>query len=380
MLLSNSKAHAQNPEIYSPSMDLHTHIGAILPARVMAQIAVENGHLYPVARLLEMGFSLTKLSRIIVEEGEHSIQKVKLAQLFAIDPLAREQFTTAIRFRPGESHHEIDQVYKFRSSLIEDPLLCHDLLHSIASVYETLGIRYVEISSNHIVAIPDWLDVAAPIIQEIDDRRGISLRLLAGIRRDTRPKYFKDVLERAERLFSKPYFIGEQPVVMGYDINGYEDRDLADIRALIEGLNQIIGSRKMVKRIHAGELNNFPHNVKLALELGATRVAHGDYGFSPELVAFAQERGIILELMFSSNVLLKAISAGNEIPIDQFLENRLMLSLGTDGISAYDSVPQYEFIRISETGVSAAALAENLRRTDEFYLTSVNCRHRLRTF
>jgi adenosine deaminase len=356
---------AKGTLLYEPILDLHTHLAGILPPEILASIAMEGRHKYPLALLMRMGFDEEKLANVTSRHDDGTLE-VDLALLFLYPNGEKQKFIDAISFHAGQDHTQVDLVYEYRSPIISDVSLCPEILRAVARIYEALGIRYAELSAVHFLRSPLWLDAAAPVVREIEERSGIHLRFLIGIHRHSHPKYFPEMLRFAELAFSKPY-------VVGYDVTGKEVGSLDHIEDLIHGLNEIIGTRPMVKRFHAGELN-FPwKNIELALKFGATRIGHGLYGFNDDLIDEAIKRNVILELLFSSNVLLRALLAYGTYPVNNFIRKGLMLSIGTDGNDAFSTAPQLDFLEMVDLGVNEDRLAENLRRTDEHYLQKVSC-------
>lgn len=82
--------------------------------------------------------------------------------------------------------------------------------------------------------------------------------------------------------------------------------------------------------IHSGECGS-ADNIREAIELGAKRLGHGIALWkSPELRALCKERGIGVEMCPTSNLQTKAVDSLELYPLQQFLDEGLLVSIHTD--------------------------------------------------
>ena len=82
--------------------------------------------------------------------------------------------------------------------------------------------------------------------------------------------------------------------------------------------------------IHSGECGSVD-NIREAIELGAKRLGHGiALEKSPELRKLCKEKGIGIEMCPTSNLQTKAVSSLEKYPLEQFLNEGLLVSIHTD--------------------------------------------------
>lgn len=82
--------------------------------------------------------------------------------------------------------------------------------------------------------------------------------------------------------------------------------------------------------IHSGECGSVD-NIREAIELGAKRLGHGiALEKSPELRKLCKEKGIGIEMCPTSNLQTKAVSRLEKYPLEQFLNEGLLVSIHTD--------------------------------------------------
>lgn len=82
--------------------------------------------------------------------------------------------------------------------------------------------------------------------------------------------------------------------------------------------------------IHSGECGSVD-NIREAIELGAKRLGHGiALEKSPELRKLCKEKGIGIEMCPTSNLQTKAVSSFEKYPLEQFLNEGLLVSIHTD--------------------------------------------------
>lgn len=82
--------------------------------------------------------------------------------------------------------------------------------------------------------------------------------------------------------------------------------------------------------IHSGECGSVD-NIREAIELGAKRLGHGiALEKSPELRKLCKEKGIGIEMCPTSNLQTKAVEGLEQYPLEQFLNEGLLVSIHTD--------------------------------------------------
>lgn len=99
--------------------------------------------------------------------------------------------------------------------------------------------------------------------------------------------------------------------------------------------------------IHAGEVRGSRENVRLAAELGASRIGHGiDMRFSPELMELCAKRRIGVELCPTSNLQTGGIGELSELPIRDFMERGIPVSISTDNRTIGNTSCTHEMERV----------------------------------
>ena len=79
--------------------------------------------------------------------------------------------------------------------------------------------------------------------------------------------------------------------------------------------------------IHAGEAAG-PESVKAAIDFGVSRIGHGTRAL--EVAKLLKEKGITVEMCFTSNLLTKACASPEEFPIRKYLEMGISVTINTD--------------------------------------------------
>ncbi len=95
--------------------------------------------------------------------------------------------------------------------------------------------------------------------------------------------------------------------------------------------------------MHAGEASGH-ESVRAALNLGARRIGHGIRAIDdPVLVKTLADRGIPLELCYSSNLQTKAVRRPEDYPLVQFMEAGVRVTLNTDNTAVSDTTLLREY-------------------------------------
>ena len=188
------------------------------------------------------------------------------------------------------------------------------------------GAVYVELiaSLDHgaAVGLPDDEHVAG-IAQGIDDAHaetGIVGRILSSCVRNFGVEAAEDVARRTLEL-DHPYVVGWN---MAGDEAGFPPGPYA--KAFAMAAEAGLGCS-----VHAGE-HAGPASVREALELpGVTRISHGVRAVEdPELVAELADRGLVLEVCPTSNVVLGVFESYEAHPLNTLREAGITVTLGSD--------------------------------------------------
>ena len=109
--------------------------------------------------------------------------------------------------------------------------------------------------------------------------------------------------------------------------------------------------------LHAGEAAG-AESVRAALELGAHRIGHGIHAIDdPDLVRELADRGVPLELCYTSNLQTKAIRRPEDFPLVRFMEAGVHVTLNTDNTAVSDTILLREYRLVqARFGLSTAQM------------------------
>ena len=114
--------------------------------------------------------------------------------------------------------------------------------------------------------------------------------------------------------------------------------------------------------IHAGEAGG-ASSVKSALEFGAVRIGHGIHSIEDEnVLKELKDKNIYLEVCPKSNLDTKTISKYEDLPLKQFVENGIKVSVNTDDMTVSNTTLQQEYETLAKLGFNEKDLrhfAEN---------------------
>ena len=95
--------------------------------------------------------------------------------------------------------------------------------------------------------------------------------------------------------------------------------------------------------IHAGEADG-PESIRTAIELGATRIGHGTRAIQdPKVVELIKEKGIPLEMCYTSNLQTHAIDDKKDFPFMDYLKKGIKVTLNTDDMAIEGTTLSKEF-------------------------------------
>jgi adenosine deaminase len=232
------------------------------------------------------------------------------------------------------------------------------------------GAIYVELtaSADHAtgVGLSDEEHLAA-LAQGIDDARaqtGIEARVIMSCVRHRGPEKARDVARRTVEA-PHPYVTGYG---MGGDEAGFPPGDFA-------GAFEIAREAGLGLTVHAGEWAG-PESVRGGLALGVSRIGHGVRAAEdPELVRELAERGTVLEVCPTSNVVLGLYPSYEEHPLPALRAAGVPVTLGSDDPPYWEAsiggeyavaaerfgFAEEELREITRTALRAAFVEEDVR-------------------
>jgi adenosine deaminase len=126
-------------------------------------------------------------------------------------------------------------------------------------------------------------------------------------------------------------------------------------------------------RVHAGENSDFPKNVLEAIQAGATRIGHGRYGVTKEVLQLAKTKNVVVEFCSNSNLALQNAWEKWGLAIKKYLGAGVRVTLSTDGHGLYDTTPLSE-----ETVARVAGLKDSdfitIQKSDARYVEKMTRR------
>ena len=268
-----------------------------------------------------------------------------------------------------------------------DFLRCYDAATSVIRtaedyrdiVYEYLvscaaeGAIYVELtaSAHHAagVGLSDEQHLAG-LAQGIDDARertGIEARIVMSCVRHFGPEQAEDVARRTVEA-PHPYVTG---FGMGGDEAGWPPGQFARAYA-------IAAEAGLGLTVHAGEWAG-PESVRAGLELGVSRIGHGVRAIEdPELVRELADRGTVLEVCPTSNVVLGLYPDFASHPLPALREAGVRVTLGSDDPPYWEATVGGEYaVAGAEFGLDDEALREITRTALRAAFVEEDVRQRL---
>ena len=125
---------------------------------------------------------------------------------------------------------------------------------------------------------------------------------------------------------------------------------------------KLINKLNIPLTIHAGEASG-ANSVKSALEYGAVRIGHGIHSIEDDSVLNElRSKNIYLEVCPKSNLDTKTIKDYKELPLRQFIEKGIKVSINTDDMTVSNTTLKQEYQTLEKLGFNEKELhnfAEN---------------------
>ena len=314
-----------------PKAELHVHIEGAAPPALVQRIAARNGLRIP--------------DGVIGDDG-------RFAWRDFLDFLDTYDGATSV-IRTGQDYRDI--VYEYLVSCAAE------------------GAIYVELtaSADHAagVGLSDEEHLAA-LAQGIDDARaetGIEARIVMSAVRHRGPERALDVARRTVEA-PHPYVTG---FGMGGDEAGFPPGDFADAFAVARDAG-------LGLTVHAGEWGG-PDSVRGGLALGVSRIGHGVRSIEdPDLVRELADRGTVLEVCPTSNVVLGLYASYAEHPLPALRAAGVAVTLGSDDPPYWDASIGGEYaVAAEQFGLGDEALREITRTALHAAFVDEDVRRRL---
>lgn len=321
-------------------IDLHTHLAGAISTRALLQIAREFELPYPADLLDQLGIRY-KAHRVFEENGKkyldyYAWQHPELIAKFNIDPVETIAF------------EEMSEMYKLRDPFVKNPKIFKRILEEIAKDYNRMGVRYAELSFYTIVR-PEFYEMANQYLPELEKLYGVKINFLVGLWRHSSQQANRDAIRETKQAMEKC------PYVVGVDFMGHESNPTLDFKEALVELSRLKSDHPdMALRVHAGENPNHQDNIVDAIKYGATRIGHGIYGVTEEVIRLAKEKGVIIEFNFNSNLALQNVDGPQKLAetAKKYLDAGVKVTLGTDGHGLYMTTPSSEIATARAVGFS----------------------------
>ena len=125
---------------------------------------------------------------------------------------------------------------------------------------------------------------------------------------------------------------------------------------------KLIKENNVPLTIHAGEASG-ANSVKSALNFGAVRIGHGIHSIEDEnVLEELKNKNICLEVCPKSNLDTKTISKYDDLPLKQFIEKGIKVSINTDDMTVSNTTLKQEYETLVKMGFNEKNLhdfAEN---------------------
>lgn len=345
-------------------VDLHTHFAGAMRAQTIVSAALAHKVMYPSEFLDEMGVRYERSGLI-----EISGKKYLPISGHFLDAQALKKLSNSLSISLNETitFEQMENLYRWRSPLVKEVALFETYLRELAKDYKAQGTSYVELSLSGVMK-PEWLAIAHRVLPQVEAETGVKIRFMIGLWRHSSLEYNRQLVESIKKLGRDPYIVGVD--FMGHETNS--TNDFAETIKQVASYKQEFDPQFQI-RVHAGENRNFPSNVKDAIRLGATRIGHGVYGVDQETLKLAREKNVIIEFNTNSNLALENISGRQDLPIREYLDAGVRLTLGSDGHGLYKTTPHSEIAVLTGAGVTTIDL-NKIEASDLAYTKAMDIR------
>lgn len=188
---------------------------------------------------------------------------------------------------------------------------------------------------------------------------------------------------RGENNYEKNAFTIE--LAKEYRNNGIVAVDLAGAEALFP--NEMFAKEfKLIKKyklnltVHAGEASD-AKSVQSALKFGAKRIGHGINSIHDEKVLKTlKKHGICLEICPKSNLDTKTIKRYEDLPIREFLNRDIKVSINSDDMTVSNTSVKKEYETLTKLGFNEKELQQFALNTIEYSFADKATKEQLKKF
>ena len=132
--------------------------------------------------------------------------------------------------------------------------------------------------------------------------------------------------------------------------------------------------------IHAGEASD-SKSVKSAIQFGADRIGHGIHAIEDKnLCKLLKKLGICLEICPKSNLDTKAISSYDELPVKEFLNLGIKVSINSDDMTVSNTSVKKEYETLAKLGFNEKELQQIALNTIEASFADLDTKEYLKKF
>lgn len=350
--------------------DFHTHSSGQITPQGLLDVAIAHDAYYPISLLHDAGIdtsfqNIGKHTRKLIDrvpfpprDTPGMTDQVEAAPLSKLSPKERTLLERKMAMLPDRqstyAQMETD-AYRYRYPLTKNEDLTADTVRWMAKDYAKQGVKYAEISyvgyenkqkdKPREQGKPELMRVLHETIAETDrdDKHHAKLRTLIGV-----PRNFSSA--KIEETLAKVKIYSASPYVVGVDFLGYE---ITETKTFEKQLNEFCAWANenrpgFTVRVHAGETNKHPSNVKDFLKLAERypnlkfRVGHGIFGMDDEALAIAKKLckdpknpRLLVEFNPDSVLALNNIDSVKQIPFEKLIKNGIPFSVSSDSGGTY---------------------------------------------
>ena len=238
------------------------------------------------------------------------------------------------------------------------------------------GVKYCEIrmapqlSTNKGLSQEEVVLTLIDTLKEAEEKYGIKSNLILCMMRGT-----SNQKENRETIELVKKYLGNR--VCSIDIAGAE---AIFPNEMFEFEFALINHYKLPKTIHAGEAAG-PESVKSARQYGADRIGHGIHAIQDKNVCeLLKKLGICLEICPKSNLDTKAVNSYSELPIRQFMDMGIKVSINSDDMTVSDTSVKKEYETLAKLGFNEKELQSFALNTIEATFADKDTKEYLKKF